>query len=140
MENIGQSLAHMYSRVENFVIIITIIWSQGICSILMIREELPLYEEITILLERIYNIPGRILIMLLATYFIYSWLLRLFLNRNIFSFSKLHHLWHVELVWGGRKYTKKFWVRVPVLPLTDLETWVKSSTQCICFYVYKLLP
>lgn len=38
------------------------------CSILMIKGKLYLYKEIMVLLERMYNIPGGILIMLLAPY------------------------------------------------------------------------
>lgn len=69
------------------------------------------------------------LIMLLATY-----AARLSLgNKDTFIFIEFDDLWHVELVWDGRKNTKKVWVRVLVLLLPDLETWTKYILSVLLF-------
>lgn len=34
---------------------------------------------------------------------IYSSVLSLFLNNDVFIFNELYYLWHAEFVWGGQK-------------------------------------
>lgn len=67
--------------------------------------------------------------MLLATYFACLSLG----NKYTFIFIEFNYLWHVELVWDGRKNTKKVWVRVLVLLLPDLETWTKYILSALLF-------
>lgn len=96
---------------------------------LMIREGLYLYKEIIVMFKRIYNTPGRILIMLLETYFACLSLG----NKYTFIFIEFNYLWHVELVWNDRKNTKKVWVRVLVLLLPVFETWTKYILSVLLF-------
>lgn len=74
--------------------------------------------------------------MLLAAYTYL--ILFLFLNRNTFSFNEFLHMWHIDLVWDGRKYTEKARVRLSVLPLKGLETLEQIIYSVCQFFCLKI--